>query len=262
MSNDEKSKGIEETLVEATKGLAIEVYRDAAKPAVAEVGKTLGNIVELALAIPNGIFSNAKAAFDRLAAALRRKLAGVPQDRLQLPPATLAAGAAFQYALLGDGDEVAELREMFENLLMTSMDKETTSLAHPAFVSMVSQMSPDEAWMLKSITTTLRIPIVEVRQQKPDSHLHRIVGLVCNLGYDLGIGQTRQVTGLSNLERLGIITINWNSFINDETGEIYRPLLERMQREFASFSPIDHKGIVEFTPMGGQLWRVCVRPRQ
>src|SRR5678815_4358285 len=41
------------------------------------------------------------------------------------------APAALHYALLGDGDAVADLREMFENLLMSSMDRATANDAHP-----------------------------------------------------------------------------------------------------------------------------------
>jgi len=49
----------------------------------------------------------------------------VPADRVIEPPATRAAPAAFHYALLGDSADVSELREMFENLLAASMDRDT-----------------------------------------------------------------------------------------------------------------------------------------
>jgi hypothetical protein len=78
----------------------------------------------------------------------------VPPERQQAPPATLATlatPAALQYARLGDGDEVADLCEMFENLLVSSMDSAMAVNAHPAFVSMISQLTPDEARILKSI---------------------------------------------------------------------------------------------------------------
>jgi hypothetical protein len=64
-------------------------------------------------------------------ARVEKKLDAVPAERQQPPPPTIAAPAAFQYALLGESDEVAELREMFENLLAASVDRETASNAHP-----------------------------------------------------------------------------------------------------------------------------------
>ena len=93
----------------------------------------------------------AQPALDRLETIVQQKLSGVPPERVLPPPATIAAPSALQYALLGEGDEVAELREMFENLLAASMDRDTAAGAHPAFVSMISQLTPDEARILKSI---------------------------------------------------------------------------------------------------------------
>ncbi len=46
------------------------------------------------------------------------------------PSATILAPAAFHYALPGDGDEVPELREMFENLLAASMYRDTAAKVH------------------------------------------------------------------------------------------------------------------------------------
>jgi hypothetical protein len=51
-------------------------------------------------------------AFDRLAARLTSKLKPVPGDRIVQPPATIEAPAVLHYMLLGDGDEVAELRAL------------------------------------------------------------------------------------------------------------------------------------------------------
>jgi hypothetical protein len=88
-------------------------------------------------------------------ARVEKKLDAVPPEQRQPPPATIALPAALQYVLLGEGVEVADLREMFENLLVTSMDRDTAASAHPAFISMISQLTPDEARILKSINRTV-----------------------------------------------------------------------------------------------------------
>jgi len=107
MVSDDKGKGIKETIADEAKGVAVEVYKDAAKPAVAAAGSTLGRLVRLALR-PIELLTRGG---ERLMSAVERKLAGVPEDRLLLPPpATIAAPAALQYALLGEGDEVSEPR--------------------------------------------------------------------------------------------------------------------------------------------------------
>ena len=48
------------------------------------------------------------------------------------------------------------LREIFANLLTTSMDARTVATAHPAFVEMAKQLSPDEARMLHKWSSTLQ----------------------------------------------------------------------------------------------------------
>ncbi len=40
---------------------------------------------------------------------------------------------------------MAELQEMFENLLVSSMDSQTATDAHPAFVSIISQLEANIA---------------------------------------------------------------------------------------------------------------------
>jgi hypothetical protein len=152
--SDDKRKGAVQTLTEEGKALIGKMYDDAAKPAVVQVGKTLGLAVEAALSPVNLVLGSVKVSMGRLSAAVERKLGGVSPDRLLSPPATIMASAALHYTLLGDGDEVAELQEMFENLLVSSMDSQTTTNAHPAFVSIISQLTPDEARILKSINRT------------------------------------------------------------------------------------------------------------
>jgi len=124
-------------------------------------------------------FEQLQARTGKFFARVEKKLEQVPDERRQPPPATIAAPAALQYALLGEAPEAAELREMFENLLASSMDSDTASSAHPAFVSMISQMSRDEARILKH----------------PDAYY----------GEDLGLTTERFEQCMSNLERLGIV---------------------------------------------------------
>src|SRR5207237_1429210 len=117
-----KSKGAAETVAGEAKALVAKAYDDAAAPSVKAVGGTLGRVVRLALRPLELLMQGG----ERLMSRVERKLGGVPDHHLLPPPATIAAPAALQYALLGESDEVAELREMFENLLVTSMNRDTT----------------------------------------------------------------------------------------------------------------------------------------
>ena len=55
------------------------------------------------------------------------------------------------------------LREIYANLLATSLDVDTSLQAHPAFVDMIKSMSPDEARMLGLFAHRELWPVVEVR---------------------------------------------------------------------------------------------------
>jgi hypothetical protein len=121
MSADDKPKGITDIIVAELKPLAVEVYKDAAKSAVTAAGDTLGRLVRLALH-PVELLAQGDALHpvellaqgdERLMSTVERKLSLVPEDRLLPPPATIGAPAVRQYALLGDGDGEAELRETY-----------------------------------------------------------------------------------------------------------------------------------------------------
>lgn len=66
------------------------------------------------------------------------------------PPKMLIAGPTLDHLrFLSDEDQI--LQDMFINLFAASMLKGTQSKAHPAFVEVVKQMSPDEAKILRYI---------------------------------------------------------------------------------------------------------------
>jgi hypothetical protein len=251
MGSDSKGKGITEIIAEEAKGVAVEVYKDAAKPAIAAAGGTLGRLVRLALR-PIELLAQGG---ERLMSVVERKLGGVPEDRLLPPPATIAAPAAMHYALLGDGDEVADLREMFENLLVASMDRDTAAGAHPAFVSMISQLTPDEAWILKSIDRDDYACTMVSAGHTPRERL----GFRTTLGSELGFDVMRQQRCISNLVRLGIL-----SFSDGTTSDFaaqHGMLNQAAKVEFADRAVNRVIGSIEVTPLGRQFLDTCVRPR-
>lgn len=263
MGSDDKGKSMKETIADEAKGLAVEVYRDGAKPVVGAVGDTLGAIAKLVLWPVRKIAEGANAALERLSARVEKKLEGIPEDRLLPPPSTIAAPAALQYALLGEGDEVSDLREMFENLLVTSMDRDTASSAHPAFVSILAQLTSDEAWILKSITDTEQsFAIVRARQINPDGNSFQQRGGLCTLGLGIGIDESRQAQYLTNLSRLGLLDIEWDKVIVDiDAGydELERRI--RARPDLRDVKLKTDQGAVAVTPLGVQFWHTCIRSR-
>lgn len=258
MNSDDKGKGATETITDEAKALAGKIYDDAAAPSVKAAGSTLGRVVRLALRPLELIVEGG----ERLMSRVERKLAGVPDDRFLPPPATIAAPAALHYALLGDGDEVADLREMFENLLVTSMDRDTVASAHPAFATMISQLTPDEAWILKSIDLN-RTDYALITAQMSGKTSNEALGFRTRVGIGTGIDEARQLQYISNLERLGILRISEDPVANIEGFREYGLLHDAIKREFPERHPKILNGSIQVTPFGRQflITCVCARPR-
>lgn len=80
----------------------------------------------------------------------------VPAERIIVPSATIV-GPAVQAMVFAADDP--ELRDMFASLLATAMDSATAHKAHPAFVEVLRQITPDEARIIRLFLTTQKFPI-------------------------------------------------------------------------------------------------------
>lgn len=64
--------------------------------------------------------------------------------------------------------ECEELRSMFANLITSSINKDTTDKAHPSFVEIIKQISPDEAKIIKLLSDYKSKPIIKIRVLNKD----------------------------------------------------------------------------------------------
>jgi hypothetical protein len=202
----------------------------------------------------------ARPALDRLDAIVHERLRGIPPECRQPAPSTIAAPAALQYALLGDGDDVAELREMFENLLVAAMDRNTAASAHPAFAAMISQLMPDEARILRSIDRRRYAALNLFEATSEGATLtESLIGFRTLLGLDTGIDESRHQQYLSNLSRLSIIRFDWGDSLhpNNERKELER----RVNSEFPMRSLSIYYGTISINLLGWQFLDTCVRSR-
>src|ERR1051325_8571524 len=143
MTRDDKVRDV----TQAVKGIveAVPVYEDVVQPAAREIGKglqTVAKTIHIALAPVAGLVWGYETMRDYLGEALTKRLKGVPTERIITPQAMIAGPAldALKYA----GPD-PELRELYANLLARAMDERTAQEAHPAFVEILRQLTPDEA---------------------------------------------------------------------------------------------------------------------
>jgi len=142
-------------IIEAAKALGLgelapEVYRDMLQPAALQVGDGLATIakaVKISLApLEAGIWGYEQIK-EWLSIRVTRILADRKIKKIEKPPLSIAGPLVFQLIFAKDEPE---LKELYASLLSSVMDPSETS-AHPSFVSIIQQLTPDEAKILRHI---------------------------------------------------------------------------------------------------------------
>ena len=143
-------------IIDAAKALGLnelvpEVYRDMLQPAARKVGDGLATIakaVMISLApLEAGIWGYEQIK-EWLSTRVTRILADRKVIKIEKPPLSIAGPLVFQ--LIFAKDET-ELKELYASLLSSAMDPCNIS-AHPSFVSIIQQLTPDEAKILRHIS--------------------------------------------------------------------------------------------------------------
>lgn len=124
---------------------------------------------------------------------------------------------ALKYTLLED-----ELREMFENLLVSSINKKED--VFPGFVDIIRQLSSDEAKLLKSISKKgTDFPLIDLRfrLESGEGYKDTLVNFT-NIGDGVCEKPELVPAYLNELERFGIINIIDGAYLSDQS--LYDPL--------------------------------------
>lgn len=136
---------------DAIKGIAeaVPVYQDIVQPAAKEVGtalQTVAKTIHIALAPLSAMVWGYDRIKDYLERALTERLKGIAPENI-ITPNPAVVGPAVE-ALRFTAHEPS-LRELYANLLATSMDAETAQNSHPAFIEIIRQMTADERGSFK-----------------------------------------------------------------------------------------------------------------
>jgi hypothetical protein len=136
--------------------VATELYKDLLQPAANELGQNLlvvARAVSLALAPLSGAVWGFEQIRDWVAVKITEKLAHTPIGEIHAPKMSIAGPAVL--ALQFSKDE-AELKELYANLLASSMDGRISPRVHPSFVQLIEQMSADEARLLSWVAHNVK----------------------------------------------------------------------------------------------------------
>ena len=266
--NSDKGK-IRET-AEVVEGIvkSVPAYQDAIQPAAKEIGKgleTIARSINVALAPLKGLVWGYDRIESYLVPALAEKLKKVPKDQVTAPPIHIAGPAIESLRFAGNEPS---LRELYANLLATSMDSGTVHEAHPAFVEILRQLTPDEARIVDLFVDQdyWPRPLITVRRQSKEGRGgYDILRHFSLLGEEAQCSYPEMTPSyVDNLCRLGLAEIPALSELTD-AGQ-YEPLerhptVENIVAEISASTedkPEIIKEILKVTTLGGQFCNACV----
>lgn len=183
--------------------IAPAVYDDLLKPAIKELGE--GALLPLAKTV--GHLLSPILAFNYLASAARAwlpvRVAKILSERgisEPVAPAPSVSGPALMNLVFSI--EIEELREMYAQLLASAMDPESRESVLPAFATVVQQLSPDEALLLRRLAGQRGLLLRSTGQV---FGLGGRVSRLKRLADEVGMKPDRFPICLTNLVRLGIL---------------------------------------------------------
>jgi len=276
MSEDEEKESAK------LNSLIPKVYDDVISPSAKEIGRSLVVVVKtvnIALAPMRGLVWGYERIEEFLVNKVAEKLDGVPEGEIVTPSTHIAVPTieALRYCA-----EDETLRELFANLLASSMVKDTLKSSHPSFVEIIKQLTGDEAMILKSFSGYDLHDIIanEIEDVSNSWSTLGIRGsLLRNLEYMAENLRLNHIENLSsyfeNLIRLGLLHIETTYTDNmvDAIGPILYEIGQQLKIDKDNYpytiDPIpthfeikkEREDTLRLTDLGVDFIRTCVDPK-
>ena len=126
-------------LIEQASGVLEKTYEDVVHPSAKSIGNTL-SLVPRTVGVWLGKWEkwviNGEESIKLTASAVQEKASKIPEEKLTEPESYVAIPAIQQLSYCYDSEE---LREMYANLLVSSMNTDTKYQVHPSFVDIISK---------------------------------------------------------------------------------------------------------------------------
>lgn len=223
----------------------------------------------LPLAAVNYGFQKGKDYFEnKFAAEISEKVKEVPVENLVEPRPSVAA-PILQALTFAHSEE--ELKQMFLNLLKTSMDNRVAAQAHPFFADAIRQITSQEARLLTGVLAAESLPIIRivVYNGNPRSAVRGFNHIGYHIAATNIMGLMDEATGepvavfefpamVENWIRLGFVEVTYEEKII--SGDNYqwvkrRPeYLDAINKHNPEFVVVN-EGIIRATPFGAQFKR-------
>lgn len=251
-------------------GVLVEIYGDLARPGVKQVGKALdtvlgfGNTILWPIALAN---ERSRLALERNLEKYRREMAKVAEDKVVGVSPELGVPIAEKIGYVQD----ERLSDLYIRLLATASNQDTVGHAHPSFVNVINNLSPDEAHLLAFFSHQPNLPIcfAIARGAGGAGTTHKAlsgplvdVGVVADLHFPENVDAY-----LSNLEGLGLVSIDSGQWLSGD--QYYEPIesshrprfteLVASHRELAGDTLHFKRGLAKLSSFGRKFILACHR---
>lgn len=160
--------------------------------------------------------------------------------------------------------EIPILRRMFAALIANSMNSDYSDMAHPAFAETIKQLSVLDAAVIRmfKMRDDNNIPVCRyVRAGKNGAYHVLAHHLFIPDTIDLEISSFKYAESLTSLERLGLVTVDYDIQINDDS--VYdilldNSLLQAFKNDYPEHEIVVHKGVATLSLFGYSFVQVCI----
>lgn len=248
-----------------------DVYQDVAHPGLQSAGEVLGLVPRAVNAALVPLREWIEKREYRLASTkklLEKKLEKVAPEEIVAPEIHIAVPALQAIGYSMDNEEV---RDMYANLLASSMQKRVKNEVLPAYTEFIKQLSPDEARILRYIySIQVYVPVVTLRSENKKGEGIDVVTyftLLYRQVPDLEMKDPNKTAiFVDNLTRLQLLKIYDGNSLTDESkyhdmendSALTKIKTTYVQRE--GFSWKYKKTFIGITTLGRAFCRVCITP--
>lgn len=254
---------------EITKQLPIkDAYDDIAKPALKSTGELVGLLpraINAALEPLHKWIFQKEYNLEQTKKLLESKLKNVKEEDIVPPEAYIAVPAIQAISYSMDNDE---LRNMYANLLASSMVVASKEYVHPSFVEIIKQISPDEAKIMNYLNKVKSAPVIWLHSRKREgSETIVILRNFSVLGERAGCELPQMTPAyIDNLARLKLIDLFDDAYFSDSNR--YNELIEHPEIKEAQLVPLEEgrvydilKGYLTISVFGELFCNICIGNR-
>jgi len=225
-------------------GLLVEIYGDLAKPGVRQAGKALESIIGLGNTILWPIaWANERSRIylERNLELYRQRLSEIPEEKIVAVAPEIGVPIAEKLSYVAD----ARLSELYVTLLAKASASDTVSVAHPSFVNVINNLSPDEAQLLEYFSKSSDgLPFVTANRVDTKTGEYGVSGdLLVTDGIRKDLHFPDNVPAyLSNFEGLGLIQVFRDRRIADT------PAYDELISHWTPLFPVDVEAEAQTPP--------------